>query len=131
VQSPGKMALRPEAQASADPVLAGDMLDAPERLEFEHLLQWLRLSFLLTPILVLLAFGTAAVEYALFIAAAVAISFSWVGLLTRYRPQLLLRLQLWLRVVDCGLVYLVLVNYHAYLHNAYYDAVYALFVVAA
>jgi signal transduction histidine kinase len=61
----------------------------------------------------------------------VAISFTWVGLLIRYRPQLLLRLQLWLRVVDCGLVYLVLVNYHAYLHNAYYDAVFALFVVAA
>jgi signal transduction histidine kinase len=120
-----------EAPARAEQVLAGDMLDSRERLEFEHLLQWLRLSFLLTPILVLLAFGPPAVEYALFITAAVAISFTWVGLLIRYRPQLLLRLQLWLRVVDCGLVYLVLVNYHAYLHNAYYDAVFALFVVAA
>src|SRR4051794_16744639 len=98
-----------EAPARAEQVLAGDMLDSRERLEFEHLLQWLRLSFLLTPILVLLAFGPPAVEYALFITAAVAISFTWVGLLIRYRPQLLLRLQLWLRVVDCGLVYLVLV----------------------
>jgi signal transduction histidine kinase len=52
-------------------------------------------------------------------------------LLLRYWPNLLLRGQLWLRVVDCGLVYLVLVNYHAYLRNAYYDSVYLLFVVAA
>jgi signal transduction histidine kinase len=120
-----------EAPAPAVDVLVDDRLGPRERLEFEHLLQWLRLSFLLTPILVLLAFGPAAVSYALFIAATVALSFTWVGLLTRYLPRLLLRIQLWLRVVDCGLVYLVLVNYHAYLHNAYYDAVYALFVVAA
>ena len=108
-----------------------EILGARERLEFEHLLQWLRLSFLLTPVLVLLAFGAAAVPYALLIAAAVALSFCWVGLLTRYRPRLLLRMQLLLRVLDCGVVYLVLVNYHAFLHNAYYDSVYLLFVVAA
>jgi signal transduction histidine kinase len=120
-----------EAPARSDSLVAGDMLDAQERLEFEHLLQWLRLSFLLTPVLILLAFGPDAVEYALIIAAAVGISFTWVGLLARYRPGLLLRMQLALRVVDCGVAYLVLVNYHAYLHDAYYDAVYALFVVAA
>jgi signal transduction histidine kinase len=33
-------------------------------------------------------------------------------------------------VLDCALVYVVLVNYHGFLHNAYYDAVYLLFVVA-
>jgi signal transduction histidine kinase len=120
-----------EAPKRSVDVLAEDILGPRERLEFEHLLQWLRLSFLLTPILVLLALGTEAVPYALFIAAAVAVSFSWVGVLAHYWPRLLLRFQLWLRVVDCGLVYVVLVNYHAFLHNAYYDAVYALFVVAA
>jgi signal transduction histidine kinase len=108
-----------------------DILDPPERLEFEHLLQWLRLSFLLTPLLVLIAFGAPALSYALWIAVAVTASFIWVGLLARYWPNVLLRMQLWLRVADCALVYLVLVNYHAFLHNAYYDSVYVLFVVAA
>jgi signal transduction histidine kinase len=108
-----------------------EILGTRERLEFEHLLQWLRLSFLLTSILVLLAFGAPAVPYALLIAASVAASFCWVGLLTRYRPRLVMRIQLLLRVLDCGVVYLVLVNYHAFLHNAYYDSVYLLFVVAA
>lgn len=111
--------------------LLSEILGPGERLEFEHLLQWLRLSFLLTPVLVLVAFGAPAVPYALAIAASVAASFTWVGLLTRYRADVLLRIQLWLRIVDCGLVYLVLVNYHSFLHNAYYDTVYLLFVVAA
>ena len=111
--------------------MVGDILEPSERLEFEHLLQWLRLSFLLTPLLVVFAFGMPAVPYGMFIAAAVAVSFAWVELLARFRPASLLRLQLWLRVVDCGLIYVVLVNYHAFLHEAYYDAVYLLFVVAA
>ena len=121
------------APARADEVdqWVGDVLEPRERLEFEHLLQWLRLSFLLTPPLVVLAFGTPAVPYALFIAAAVAISYAWVALLARFRPDSLLHLQLWLRLVDCGLVYVVLLKYHAFLHDAYYDAVYLLFVVAA
>jgi signal transduction histidine kinase len=80
---------------------------------------------------VVLAFGMPAVPYAIFIAAAVAISFAWVEILARFRPASLLRLQLWLRVVDCGLIYAVLVKYHAFLHDAYYDAVYLLFIVAA
>jgi signal transduction histidine kinase len=111
--------------------LVDDILEPRERLEFEHLLQWLRLSFLLTPILILFAFGLPAVPYAVGIAIAVAVSFTWVGLLMRYRPRLLLRIQLWLRMLDCALVYLVLVYYHGFLHDAYYDSVYLLFVVAA
>jgi signal transduction histidine kinase len=107
-----------------------EILGPRERLEFEHLLQWLRLSFLLMPVLMLLTFGAPAVPYAVGIAAAVAASFSWVGLLARYRPVSLLRHQVRLRVVDCGLVYLILTNYHAFLHNAYYDAVYLFFVIA-
>jgi signal transduction histidine kinase len=108
-----------------------EILDPRERLEFELLLQWLRLSFLLTPILVLLAYGAPALAYALSIAVAVSVSFGWVAFLARRRPRLLLKLQLWLRVADCTIVYVVLVNYHAFLGNAYYDAVYLLFVVAA
>src|SRR5579864_277995 len=107
------------------------ILGARERLEFESLLQWLRLSFLLTPLLVLASSGPSAVGYATSIAIAVAVSYAWVALLLRFKPRLLLRIQLALRGVDCVLVYIVLVNYHAFLHDAYYDSVYLLFVVAA
>src|SRR5438552_7245534 len=103
-------AISSDIPLAASPV--GDILGPYERLEFAHLLQWLRLSLLVTPALVLVAFGAPAVSYALSIGAAVALSFMWVGLLARYRPNTLLRMQLWLRVIDCGLVYLVLVNYH-------------------
>ena len=116
---------------SEQKLVVGDILGARERLEFEQVLQWLRLGFMLAPILVLLAFGAAALPYAISIACAVAASFVWVGVLAHFRPKLLLHIQLWLRGVDCAIVYLVLVNYHAFLHNAYYDFVYALFVVAA
>ncbi len=108
-----------------------EILDSPDRLAFERLLQWLRLSFLATPPLVLVAFGMSALPYALGIVAVVALSFTWIAVLTQRAPQRVLRWQLWLRVVDCGLVYVVLVNYHGFLHNAYYDSVYLLFVVAA
>jgi signal transduction histidine kinase len=112
-------------------MISGEILGPRERLEFEHLLQLLRLSFLLTPVLIVLAFGVSAVGYGVWIALAVAVSFTWVEILARHWPALLLRLQLWLRVVDCALVYLVLVNLHGFLHNSYYDAVYLLFVLSA
>jgi signal transduction histidine kinase len=108
-----------------------EILGARERLEFESLLQWLRLSFLLTPLLVLASSGPSAGAYAASIALAVAASFGWVAALLRLRPRLLLRVQLLLRGLDCLLVYAILVNYHAFLHDAYYDSVYLLFVVAA
>src|SRR5204862_4325908 len=60
-----------------------------------------------------------------------AASYAWVWCLFAYAPLRLLRWQLGLRLVDCALVYLVLTNYHGFLHDAYYDAVYLLFVVAA
>ena len=99
------------------------MLEARERLEFEHLLQWLRLSFLLSPPLVLISFGLSAAPYAVLIGLAAAASFVWVWALARFAPLQLLRFQLGLRVLDCGLVYLVLTNYHGFLRNTYYDAV--------
>jgi signal transduction histidine kinase len=108
-----------------------EILDASERLAFEHRLQWLRLSFLATPVLVVLAFGAPAVPYAFSIVVAVSLSFAWIQLLLRSVPERVLRWQLWLRILDCALVYLLLVNYHGFLNNAYYDSVYLLFVVAA
>jgi signal transduction histidine kinase len=110
---------------------SGDVLGARERLQFESLLQWLRLSFLLTPLLVLASFGSSAATYAVLIALAVGISYCWIALLLRLRPRLLLRMQLLLRGLDCVLVYMILLNYHAFLHDAYYDSVYLLFIVGA
>lgn len=107
------------------------MLDLSDRLEFERLLQWLRLGFLTAPVLVLVAFGRPAAPYAALILAVVLCSYAWVALLLQRFPAALLRYQLILRLLDCTLVLLVLVNYHRFLHNAYYDFVYTLFIVAA
>src|SRR5579883_1306302 len=106
-------------------------LDPADRLWFEQRLQWLRLTFLASPVLVLTTFGTAALPFAIMIVAATLASYVWMWVLLNRFPGTLLRNQLLLRVLDCGLVYLVLVNYHGFLHNAYYDSVYLLFVVAA
>jgi signal transduction histidine kinase len=111
--------------------VADDVLGFAERLHIERLLQWLRLSLLVTPLLVLVASGPRAIGVVVWIVLAVAASLSAVELLLRYRPEVLLRTQLARRVVDCGLIYVVLVNYHAFLHNAYYDAAYVLCVAAA
>ncbi len=105
------------------------MLNSADRLAFERLLQWLRLSFLASPALVVLAFGAEATLYAILIAVAVAASYGWTWWLLR-RPEYLLRVQLALRVIDCGLVFLVIASYHVFLGNAYYDSVYLLFVLA-
>lgn len=108
-----------------------DILDDADRLDFERLLQWLRLSLFLAPFLVVSAFGLAATGYAVLIAVLVLASYGWIGALLRYAADLLLRHQVALRALDCGLVFLFVANYHAFLGNAYYDAVYILFVVAA
>ncbi len=107
------------------------MLDPSDRLEFERLLQWLRLGFLAAPMLVLVDSGRPAAPYAALILAAVLCSYAWVAFLLQRFPAALLRYQLILRLLDCALALLVLVNYHRFLHNAYYDYVYTLFVVAA
>jgi signal transduction histidine kinase len=125
------MATGTRTQTGSRPFLAGEMLGPAERVHFEQLLQWLRLSLLITPLLVLVASGPRALPVAVWIVVAVTASFTSVELLVRYRPALLLRTQLAQRVVECGLIYAVLVQYHAFLHNAYYDAVYVLCVGAA
>lgn len=87
-----------------------EILGVRERPEFESLLQRVRLSFLLSPLLVLASSGPSAGAYALSIAVAVAASYAWIALLLRFKPGLLLRLQLLLRAVDCVLVYMVAVQ---------------------
>jgi signal transduction histidine kinase len=118
-------------QTRSRPVLVSELLGPAERAHVERLLQWLRLSLLITPLLVLVTSGARAITVAVWIVVAVAVSFTWVELLRRSRPALLLRTQLAQRVVECGLLYIVLVQYGAFVHNAYYDAVYALCVAAA
>jgi hypothetical protein len=109
-----------------------DTLQAPiDRLLFEQQLQWLRLSFLLAAPLVLAAMGASAIPFAVGIAIATLGSYGWVALLLRRAPQRLLRGQLGLRALDCGLVFLVLHGYHGFLGDAYYESVYLLFVLAA
>jgi signal transduction histidine kinase len=107
------------------------LLDPPDRLQFERFHQWLRLTFVPTPLLVVLAHGPSALPQALLAAAAVFASYGWVWLLLRRWPLALLRWQLLLRAVDCLLVFVVLLSIHAFLGDAYYDSVYLLFVVAA
>ena len=77
------------------------------------------------------AFGGRSLPYALSIAAAVAGSYVLVEWLLRRAPETLLARQLALRLLDAALVCAVLTGYHAFLQDAYYDAVYVLFVVAA
>jgi signal transduction histidine kinase len=108
-----------------------DALEPVDRLGFERLLQWLRLSFLASPFFVLASFGPAAAPFAAQIAAATAGSYGVVWLLLNRAPGAALRYQLGLRLLDCALVYTVLANYHSFLGNAFYDSVHLLFVVAA
>src|SRR5438876_11589993 len=111
--------------------LPSEMLGPAERFQFERLLQKLRLSLLLAPLLVLVASGPRALPVVVWSVLAIAASFAWGELLLHYRRDVLLRAQLALRMVDCVLVYVILVHYHADLHNAYYDAAYGLWVAAA
>ncbi len=108
-----------------------DALEPVDRIEFERLLQWLRLSFLASPLFVVASFGLPAAPFAALIAAATAGSYGVLWLLLKRFPATLLRLQLGMRLLDCALVYGVLVSYHSFLGNAFYDSVYLLFVVAA
>src|SRR5216683_6939202 len=120
------MAFDTVLQTRSRPVLVSELLGPAERAHVERLLQWLRLSLLITPLLVLVTSGPRAIAVAVWIVVAVTASFTSVELMVRYRPALLVRTQLAQRVVECGLIYVVLLQYHAFLHNAYYDAVYVL-----
>src|SRR5947199_7561798 len=100
------------------------MFAATERLEFEALLNRLRLVFLLSIPLVLLARGLSAWPFAALIAVATLGSYALVAFLLRRMPPVVLRHQLGLRALDCVLILAVLHPYHASFGNAYYDTVY-------
>jgi PAS domain S-box-containing protein len=123
--------LRRRPSAGPSTALSSDTDDGDEALEFERLLLALRLTFVAVALLPLVAFGLRAAPYAALIALAALASTGLIATLVRQWPRALLRHQVALRVLDCALVWLVLANYHRFLGNAYYDAVYALFVVAA
>ena len=123
-QSGGPGAVAPDAAGTTAE-------EAAEPLAFERMLLALRLTFVGVAVLPLIAFGWQAAPYGALIALAALASTLMIVTLARQRPAALLRHQLALRVLDCALVLLVLENYHGFLGNAYYDAVYVLFVVAA
>jgi signal transduction histidine kinase len=108
-----------------------DVLDPQDRREFERVLQWLRLGILASSVLLPIAFGPSTLPFfALTFVFGIG-SYALIWVLLRYHPSTLLRWQLALRLLDCVLVFLVLINLNNYLHDAYYDAAYLLFVVAA
>lgn len=119
--------MRLRAQRLAQP----GILDAADRLTFERHLQKIRLTFLVSPVLVVAAFGGPAIPFALAILAATLGSYGLVWALLRHAPAVLLRWQLGLRLLDACLVALVLDRYHAFLGDTYYDTAYLPFVVAA
>src|SRR5947207_15272178 len=106
------MTTGPVLQTGSRPFLASELLGPVERVRVERLVQWLRLSLLITPFLVLIASGAQAIGVAIWIVIAVIFSYTSIALLVRARPALLLRTQFAQRVVECGLAYIVLVQYH-------------------
>jgi diguanylate cyclase (GGDEF)-like protein len=112
-------------------VPAFTILDAGARLQFERRFLLLRLSFLLTAVVLIVTYGWNAFIPSLTVVTAVLLDCGLVSLLLRYCPDLVLRAQLGLRLLDMLVAYLVLVEVHSFLGNAYYDSVYLFFVVGA
>lgn len=102
-----------------------------DRLEFETLLLYLRLCFLLAPALLVIAYGMRAAAPALEVEVAILVDCSLVWSLLRWYPDRALRAQLALRGIDLVVAYIALHFVHFLLQNAYYDSVYLFFVVAA
>ncbi len=107
------------------------MLLESDRLDFERLLLYLRLCFLVAPVLLVIAFGFRAVVPAVQAELAVAVDCVGVAVLLRWYPALALRAQFGIRGVDLIVAYTALHFVHFFLHNAYYDSVYIFVVVAA
>jgi diguanylate cyclase (GGDEF)-like protein/PAS domain S-box-containing protein len=102
-----------------------------DRLEFESLLLYLRLCFLLGPLLLIAAYGTRAVLPSVEVELAILADCAVVGGLLRWFPDHALRGQLALRGVDVAVAYIGLHFVHLFLGNAYYDCVYLSSVVSA
>ncbi|HEY8477168.1 MAG TPA: hypothetical protein VIN09_09925, partial [Chloroflexota bacterium] len=96
------------------------MLEAQDRIAFEELLQRLRLGFLPGPVLLVVACGPSAIVQAVVIAAIVLASYGWIHLLLQRARSTIPRIQLGLRLVDCGVVGLVLSIAYPLLDSVYY-----------
>ncbi|HEX6508623.1 MAG TPA: hypothetical protein VF221_13420, partial [Chloroflexota bacterium] len=107
------------------------ILQGPDRLEFEKIFLWLRLSFLLAPCLLIVAYGGSAIRPATQVDIAILLDCGFVWLLLARYPEVVLRGQLGLRTFDLGVAYIALHYVHAFVGNAYYDSVNLFFVVAA
>ncbi len=112
-------------------VPAFTILDGPARLDFERHFLVLRVTFLLTSVELLITYGWAALTPSLSVVTAVILDCGFVWLLLRYRPDFALRVQLGLRMLDILVAYVVLLDVHGFLGNAYYDSIYLFFVVGA
>lgn len=113
--------------ASADTLALG----TEARLAFEQRLSRLRLIFLLSPILMLLAYGWPALRSSAFVELVIAFDCLMAWLMLRQAPGLVLRWQLILRFVDLGAVYIALQIVHTFIGHPFYDSVYLFFVMAA
>lgn len=108
-----------------------DSMHRADRIEFESLLLYLRLSFLLAPLLLIAAYGMPAIGPSIEVAVAILVDCALVWGLLHWCPEIALRRQLGLRGVDLCVTYIALHFVHLFLANAYYDSAYLLFVVAA
>jgi diguanylate cyclase (GGDEF)-like protein/PAS domain S-box-containing protein len=106
-------------------------MSAVDRLEFERLLLYLRLCFLLAPLLLIAAYGLPAIAPSVEVELAILADCAVVWSLLHWFPERSLRAQLALRSLDLAVTYIALHFVHLFLANAYYDSVYLLFVVAA
>jgi diguanylate cyclase (GGDEF)-like protein/PAS domain S-box-containing protein len=102
-----------------------------DRLEFESLLLYVRLCFLLAPLLLIASYGMRAAVPAIDVEVAVLADCALVWGLLRWFPVLALRGQLALRGFDLAVTFVALHFVHLFVGNAYYDSVYLLFVVSA
>jgi diguanylate cyclase (GGDEF)-like protein/PAS domain S-box-containing protein len=121
--------LRAGDTTSSDPGFT--ILPAADRLEFERLFLYLRLCFLGAPLLLIAAYGRAALSPAIQAEIAIAVDCMTVACLLRWSPVTALRAQMLTRAMDITVAYIALHVVHSFQHNAYYDSVYLFFVVAA
>jgi diguanylate cyclase (GGDEF)-like protein len=106
-------------------------LEREARLDFEWLFLWLRLLLLVASAAVLIALGDVAMRASWFILAAVVADCTIAAVLIRRTPEILVRYQLRLRMVDCAIAAVVLAAVQSLTGGPNYDAIYVLFVLAA
>jgi diguanylate cyclase (GGDEF)-like protein/PAS domain S-box-containing protein len=106
-------------------------MNAADRLEFERLLLYLRLCFVLAPLLLMVGYGLRALAPSIEVEVAILVDCAVVWGLLHWFPEQALRGQLAIRGLDLVVTYITLHFVHLFLANAYYDSVYLLIVLAA